>query len=70
MFQGFTTGLMNKDATIALDNGELLKTDLPLGKLSKKILQETIEEFGLEADMSNIALTFEDKNQIRLRPIR
>ena len=68
MFQGFTTGLMNKDATIALNNGELLKTDLPLGKLSKKILQETIKKFGLEADMSNVALTFEEKNDIRLRP--
>ena len=68
MFQGFTAGLMNKDATIALDNGELLKTDLPLGKLSKKILQETIKKFGLEADMSNVALTFEEKNDIRLRP--
>ena len=68
MFQGFTTGLMNKDATIALNNGELLKTDLPLGQLSKKILQETIEKFGLEADMSNVALTFEEKNDIRLRP--
>ena len=39
-----------------------------VGKLSKIILQETIEKFGLEADMSNVALTFEEKNNIRLRP--
>ena len=35
----------------------------------KKILQETINDFGLDADMSNIALNFEEKNQIRLRPL-
>ena len=69
MFQGFTTGLMNKDASIALKNGALLNVDLPLGDLSKKILQETINDFGLDADMSNIALNFEEKNQIRLRPL-
>ena len=28
MFQGFTTGLMNKDASIALKNGALLNVDL------------------------------------------
>ena len=69
MFQGFTTGLMNKDASIALKNGALLNVGLPLGDLSKKILQETINDFGLNADMSNIALNFEEKNQIRLRPL-
>ena len=69
MFQGFTTGLMNKDASIALKNGALLNVGLPLGDLSKEILQETINDFGLDADMSNIALNFEEKNQIRLRPL-
>ena len=37
--------------------------------LSKEILQETINDFGLNSDMSNIALNFEEKNQIRLRPL-
>ena len=69
MFQGFTTGLMNKDASIALKNGALLNVGLPLGDLSKKILQETINDFGLDADMSNIALNFEEKNQIKLSPL-
>ena len=69
MFQGFTTGLMNKDASIALKNGALLNVGLPLGNLSKKIFQETINDFGLDADMSNIALNFEEKNQIKLRPL-
>ena len=68
MFQGFTTGLMNKDASIALKNGTLLNVDLPLGDLSKKILQETIDKFGLDADMSNVAINFEERNQIKLRP--
>ena len=52
-----------------MDNLTLLNVDLPLGDLSKKILQETINDFGLNADMSNIALNFEEKNQIRLRPL-
>ncbi len=68
MFQGFTTGLMNKDASIALKNGTLLNVNLPLGDLSKKILQETIDDFGLDADMSKVAINFEEKNQIKLRP--
>ncbi len=68
MHQGFTAALMNKDASIALKNGLNLNVDLPLGLLSKKLLQETIKSFGSETDMSNVALTYEEKFNIRLRP--
>ena len=34
MQQGFT-GLMDKDASIAINNGKSLNVDLQLGKLSK-----------------------------------
>ena len=65
----FLHGIPHFSTSIALKNGALLNVDLPLGDLSKKILQETINDFGLDADMSNIALNFEEKNQIRLRPL-
>ena len=68
MHQGFTAALMNKDASIALKNGLNLNVDLPLGLLSKQLLQETIKSFGSETDMSNVALTYEEKFKIRLRP--
>ena len=68
MNQGFTAALMDKDVSIALKNGTNLNIDLPLGKLSKKLLQETIKTYGLETDMSNVALTYENKFNIKLRP--
>ena len=52
--------------TFADDN--VLDVDLPLGKLSKKLLQDTIKTYGIETDMSNVALTYENKFNIRLRP--
>ena len=68
MHQGFTAALMDKDASIAIKNGINLDVDLPLGKLSKNLLQETIKTYGIETDMSNVALTYENKFKIRLRP--
>ena len=68
MNQGFTAALMDKDASIAIKNGINLDVDLPLGKLSKNLLQETIKTYGVETDMSNVALTYENKFKIRLRP--
>ena len=68
MYQGFTAALMDKDASIALKNGMNLNVDLPLGKLSKKLLHDTIKAYGIETDMSNFALTYESKFNIRLRP--
>ncbi len=68
MHQGFTAALMDKDASIALKNGTNLDVDLPLGKLSKKLLKDTIKTYGIDTDMSNVALTYENKFNIRLRP--
>ena len=68
MHQGFTVALMDKDASIAIKNGFNLNVELPLGTLSKKLLNETIKTFGNDTDMSNIALTYENKFKIRLRP--
>ena len=68
MHQGFTAALMDKDASIAIKNGTNLGVYLPLGELSKKLLHETIKNYGIETDMSNVALTYENKFNIRLRP--
>jgi len=68
MYQGFTAALMDKDASIAIKNGTNLGVYLPLGELSKKLLHETIKNYGIETDMSNVALTYENKFNIRLRP--
>ncbi len=68
MVQGFTTGLMSKDAGVALDIAEAHKLDMPIGLLAKTLLQRTIDEFGLDADMSQVALTYEELTGARIRP--
>jgi 3-hydroxyisobutyrate dehydrogenase len=58
MFQGFSTGLMKKDAGVATKIAISNKVEIPLGKLSQELLKNTIDEFGENADMSNVALTY------------
>ena len=61
MFQGFSTGLMNKDAGVAMQMANINKIDMPLGEMAQNLLQDTIKEFGLNADMSEVAITYEKK---------
>ena len=68
MIQGFSTGLMKKDAGVATRIANLNQIEIPLGKLSQKLLQNTIDEFGEDADMSNVALTFEKLSGAKIRP--
>jgi len=68
MIQGFSTGLMKKDAGVATKIANLNQVEIPLGKLSQKLLQNTIDEFGEDADMSNVALTFEKLSGAKIRP--
>lgn len=68
MFQGFSTGLMKKDASVATKIAEANKVEIPLGKLSQELLKSTIDEFGEEADMSNVALTYEKITGVKIRP--
>ena len=60
MFQGFSTGLMKKDSGVALQIANSNTIDMPLGKLAQKLLNETIEEFGIDADMSKVAISYEE----------
>jgi 3-hydroxyisobutyrate dehydrogenase-like beta-hydroxyacid dehydrogenase len=68
MIQGFSTGLMKKDAGVATKIANLNQIEIPLGKLSQELLQNTIDEFGEDADMSNVALTFEKLSGAKIRP--
>ena len=68
MMQGFTTGLMKKDSGVALDIAAAHDLEMPLGQLSRNILQQTVDNHGLDADMSTVALTYEQKSGARIRP--
>ena len=68
MVQGFSTGLMKKDAGVATKIADINQVEIPLGKLSQELLKFTIDEFGEDADMSNVALTYEKKSGVKIRP--
>ena len=68
MIQGFSTGLMKKDAGVATKIADANQVKIPLGKLSQELLKTTIDEFGEEADMSNVALTYEKLSGVKIRP--
>ena len=68
MFQGFSTGLMKKDAGVATKIAISNKIEIPLGKLSQELLKNTIDEFGENADMSKVALTYEKLTGAKIRP--
>ena len=68
MIQGFSTGLMKKDAGIATKIANLNNIEIPLGKLSQELLKKTIDEYGEDADMSNVALTYEKLTGAKIRP--
>ena len=68
MVQGFSTGLMKKDAGVATKIADSNKVEIPLGKLSQELLKSTIDEFVEKADMSNVALTYEKLTGAKIRP--
>ena len=68
MHQGFTTGLMQKDSAIALSVAKENQTETPIGKLAFLILDEIISDYGIDADMSNLALRYEKNTGVQIRP--
>ena len=68
MMQGFSTGLMKKDAGVANKIANLNQVEIPLGKLAQELLESTIDQFGDDADMSNVALTYEKLTGAKIRP--
>ncbi|MEE3000329.1 MAG: NAD-binding protein, partial [Pseudomonadota bacterium] len=68
MEQGFTTSLMHKDSGVALNMANLHNLEMPLGTLARELLSQTGNEFGWEADLSTVALSYETRTGARIRP--
>ena len=68
MHQGFSMELMRKDAGLALAMAANLEQAMPLGYTALKALQTAIDEHGINADMSLVALSYEDATGARIRP--
>ncbi|MCP5154283.1 MAG: NAD(P)-dependent oxidoreductase [Ectothiorhodospiraceae bacterium] len=68
MHQGFTVGLMRKDASLALDIARAVDAPMPLGNLARELLQVVHNAHGANADMSAVALTYEQLTGARIRP--
>ena len=68
MHQGFSMALMQKDADLALAMAAKLQQAMPLGDTAFNALQKVIDAHGIDADMSLVALSYEDATGARIRP--
>ena len=68
MHQGFSMALMQKDADLALAMAATLQQAMPLGDTAFNALQKVIDAHGIDADMSLVALSYEDATGARIRP--
>ena len=68
MHQGFSMELMQKDAGLALAMAANLEQAMPLGHTALNALQTAIDAHGINADMSLVALSYEDETGARIRP--
>ncbi len=68
MHQGFSMALMQKDAGLALAMAATLQQEMPLGETALNALQKVIDAHGVDADMSLVALSYEDATGARIRP--
>ena len=68
MHQGFSMELMRKDAGLALAMAANLEQAMPLGYTALKALQTAIDAHGIDADMSLVALSYEEATGARIRP--
>ena len=68
MHQGFSMALMQKDAVLALAMAANLEQAMPLGDTALNALQIAIDMHGIDADMSLVALSYEDETGARIRP--
>jgi 3-hydroxyisobutyrate dehydrogenase len=68
MHQGFSMALMQKDAGLALAMAANLKQAMPLGDTALNALQTAIDAHGIDADMSLVAVSYEDATGARIRP--
>ena len=68
MNQGFSTAMMEKDSSLALQIGAKHELDMALGKVAQTMLERTIDKYGLNADMSAAASLFESETGAQIRP--
>jgi 3-hydroxyisobutyrate dehydrogenase len=68
MVQGFSMGLMHKDAGLALGMAAAQAQDMPIGQVAFAALQSALERYGADADMSLVALEYETRTGARIRP--
>ena len=68
MNQGFSTAMMEKDSSLALQIGAKHELDMALGKVAQTMLERTIDKYGLNADMSAVASLFESETGAQIRP--
>jgi len=68
MHQGFSMSLMQKDAALALAMAADFEQSMPLSENAFEALMQAIDTHGPQADMSLVALTYEDKTGARIRP--
>ena len=68
MHQGFSMALMQKDAGLALAMAATVQQAMPLGDTALNALQTAIDAHGMDADMSLVALSYEDVTGARIRP--
>jgi 3-hydroxyisobutyrate dehydrogenase len=68
MHQGFSMALMQKDADLALAMAATFQQAMPLGDTAFNALQKVIDAHGIDADMSLVALSYEDATGARIRP--
>ena len=68
MHQGFSMGLMHKDAGLALGMAVARTQDMPIGQAAFAALQAAVDMHGAEADMSLVALDYEERTGARIRP--
>ncbi len=68
MKQGFSMGLMHKDASLALAIADELAVPMPIGREAFDALGQALAEQGPQADMSEVALIYETRTGARIRP--
>ena len=68
MHQGFSIGLMHKDAGLALGMAQARDQDMPIGKTAFAALERTFDLHGSDGDMSLVALDYENLTGARIRP--
>jgi 3-hydroxyisobutyrate dehydrogenase len=68
MHQGFSIGLMHKDAGLALGMAQARNQDMPIGKTAFAALEKAFDQHGSDGDMSLVALDYENLTGARIRP--